>query len=359
MKTFLALVFGVFTLPCWAQTKEVEEIIIEKGDKKVEEIVIRRKGSQENKIVIEFKNNEVLVNGKPLVEFKEDGITINKRNMSMAHLDILKDLDPAMIKSINVMPGGRGMSIVTKSGGFLGVRTEDAEGAAGAKVVSVSEASPAEKAGLKTNDIIVKVNNGTVKNAMDLTDLIGKEKPETEVALQVLRDGKAKEIKVKLGMKKQENVFRTFSFNGMDDMNPGMLRGRRMPKPMPGDVKIDGNFDINGDFDFEEFMDGMNPAMAFGMNRRPKIGLKIQDTEDNSGVQVLDTEVETAASKAGIQKDDVIVNIDGKKITNTDEAREALKALEGKTSYSVKAKRGGKEMTFEIKMPKKLKKASL
>jgi serine protease Do len=49
--------------------------------------------------------------------------------------------------------------------------------------------------------------------------------------------------------------------------------------------------------------------------------LKIQDTEEGTGVKVLDVEAASAAATAGLMKDDVITEIGGVKVTNTDEAR--------------------------------------
>ena len=67
----------------------------------------------------------------------------------------------------------------------------------------------------------------------------------------------------------------------------------------------------------------------------------------------------SAAAKAGLKESDVITEIGGKKIINTDEARNELKENKDKTSYSIKALRNGKPMTFEVKIPKKLKTANL
>ena len=65
------------------------------------------------------------------------------------------------------------------------------------------------------------------------------------------------------------------------------------------------------------------------------------------------------AEKAGIKKVDIITEIDGKKITSTDEAREWLQENAGSASYIIKAKRNGIQMSFDIKIPKKLKTTNL
>ena len=60
-----------------------------------------------------------------------------------------------------------------------------------------------------------------------------------------------------------------------------------------------------------------------------------------------------------MQKDDIVTEIAGEKINNTDEAREQLQENKDKFSYTIKAKRNGTEMNFEVKIPKKLKTVDL
>ncbi|MBK7432785.1 MAG: PDZ domain-containing protein [Chitinophagaceae bacterium] len=65
------------------------------------------------------------------------------------------------------------------------------------------------------------------------------------------------------------------------------------------------------------------------------------------------------AEKAGLKKDDIVTEVGGKKVSNTDEAREQLQENREKATYTIKANRNGSNMSFEIKIPKKLKTANL
>jgi serine protease Do len=94
-------------------------------------------------------------------------------------------------------------------------------------------------------------------------------------------------------------------------------------------------------------------------SRQKKIGLKIQDTDEGGNVKIIDVEEGSAAEKAGLKKDDIITEIGGKKVTNTDEARQQLNPAQAKPAYPIKALRNGTEMIFDIKIPKKLKTADL
>ena len=61
------------------------------------------------------------------------------------------------------------------------------------------EDSPAEKAGLTHNDIILEVDGRPVESAVDLQSKISMLKPSTKVELTIWRDGKRKNIEVVLG----------------------------------------------------------------------------------------------------------------------------------------------------------------
>jgi C-terminal processing protease CtpA/Prc len=93
--------------------------------------------------------------------------------------------------------------------GFLGVHIQDlgkqlreyfkVKGDSGILVSEVEKDSPAEKAGLKAGDVVLKVNDDDVADAGDLTHAIRSYDPGTEVTLSILRNGKKKSIKVSLG----------------------------------------------------------------------------------------------------------------------------------------------------------------
>ena len=69
----------------------------------------------------------------------------------------------------------------------------------GVIITEVQENSPASKAGIKSGDIIVAVNGKKVEKPNDLQKYIMRNPPGTTVLITVIRDGKRKNIKVKLG----------------------------------------------------------------------------------------------------------------------------------------------------------------
>jgi serine protease Do len=64
---------------------------------------------------------------------------------------------------------------------------------------AVVKDSPAEKAGIKSGDVILKINNDEVKQGSSLTTVLSKYKPNDEVTLKILREGKEQDVKVKFG----------------------------------------------------------------------------------------------------------------------------------------------------------------
>lgn len=69
----------------------------------------------------------------------------------------------------------------------------------GVAISNVVKGSPAEKAGVKRSDVIVKVGGKPVDSQFALRLLVAQQVPGTEVNVTVLREGKEKIFKVKLG----------------------------------------------------------------------------------------------------------------------------------------------------------------
>ena len=69
----------------------------------------------------------------------------------------------------------------------------------GAYLQEVVEGSPADKAGLQAEDIIIKIDGNKLTDENDLAKTISKKKVGDSVSLTVWRDEKELEIKVVLG----------------------------------------------------------------------------------------------------------------------------------------------------------------
>ena len=76
----------------------------------------------------------------------------------------------------------------------------------GALVVSVEKNSPADRAGIKARDIILKFDDKDIAISADLPRIVGNTKPNSKVSMQVWRDGLIKTVKVEVGETPNDDV---------------------------------------------------------------------------------------------------------------------------------------------------------
>ena len=75
------------------------------------------------------------------------------------------------------------------------------QNSSGALITRVIEDGPAEKAGLKKDDVIIKIGKKNVEDTQDVFNIIGFTAPDTEVEFVIIRNGKEKKVVVKVGSK--------------------------------------------------------------------------------------------------------------------------------------------------------------
>ncbi|MDT8272314.1 MAG: DegQ family serine endoprotease [Desulfomonilia bacterium] len=102
------------------------------------------------------------------------------------------------------------------SRGWLGVAIQDLtpelaravglEDPRGAMVTAVYPDDPADRAGVKAGDVILKINHQDIKDPRALTRIIGALKPESEIIILVWRDEKAIELKTTLQRRDEEHI---------------------------------------------------------------------------------------------------------------------------------------------------------
>lgn len=149
--------------------------------------------------------------GGPLVNIKGEAIGVNTA-ISLRGQNIGFAIPINQFKEIEEQLKSEGK--VTR--GYLGVRikevTEEIQKAFrlknlnGALVESVEKNSPAQEAGLKHGDVIVKVDSREIEKPQDLINYISSKKPGTKVKVLVIRDGKEKSFDVKLTIRKEKYV---------------------------------------------------------------------------------------------------------------------------------------------------------
>ena len=97
---------------------------------------------------------------------------------------------------------------------FLGVNLENAAGR-GARVESVLEGSPAERAGLREGDVIVLFEGARVDSSWDLTRRVWRSTVGQNIELEVERDGRTERVSVELGQQEYWSSGTGFDFEGI------------------------------------------------------------------------------------------------------------------------------------------------
>ncbi len=294
--------------------------------KKEEEIIIRKKTDKDEKMTIVVDGDKVTVNGKDIADLKDDEIQVLRGRGRMAMLSPRIADKIKMEKLAPIFNENFNFSFSANSA-VLGVGTEKNE--KGAKITEVTKESAASKAGLQKEDIITKVGDTKVATPEELYNAIGKYKPEDKVSISYLRDGK--EGTATAVLEKSQH--------------PVMVRGFGL------------NDDMRRNYNFE--MPNMPEIKNLMIMRRPRLGLQVQDMDNANGVKVLDVNEDSPAAKAGLQKDDQILSVDGKEVKSVDALREKTKDLKEGETVKLSYQRNGKTQTAELVLPRKLKTANL
>lgn len=200
----------------------------------------------------------------------------------------------------------------------------------GAIVDEIIENSPAEKAGVKEDDIIVAFNDNKVRDDDDLTDLVHDSKPGDTVTLTLIRDGKEQKIQVELGRRPRNSDW-------WDDMKwfdaPHAAKLPRPPLPPR--------------------------AYSYHYEEHPYIGVTMVELSEDAAqalgaekgaVLVDEVKRNSPAEKAGLKPGDLIVAADGKDVYEAEDVREIVEDKDEGDTVSLSIVRARQKMTVEVKV---------
>jgi membrane-associated protease RseP (regulator of RpoE activity) len=255
-------------------------------------------------------------------------------------------------------PFGQAFSLFVDGGSFLGVYAEDINKenmgryglreARGAGITSVVKDSPAEKAGLRKDDVIVRFDNESVTSVRKLNRLVSEVAPDQTVKLAISRGGAEQEVAVTIGKRKD-------SSDAMQKLHglSGKLEGLEgLMGPEGRTWKWEGPEGRGEGFVF-----------AFGNNRRigvstTQLTKQLADyfgVTEGTGVLVTSVTDDGPAAKAGIKAGDVIVSLDGEKIADAGDLSRALnKKKEGDVILNIIRNKSQRTITVtprEFKSP--------
>jgi S1-C subfamily serine protease len=160
----------------------------------------------DTKTVIDAVQTDAAINhgnsGGPLVSMNAEVIGINTAGKS------LSDSASGLGFAIPVNEVRNVVEALIRDGKIahptLGVTVEplNDSGSGGAKVTKVNPGGPAERAGIKENDVVVKVGDRTVENLDELTVAVRQLKIGQDAPIDVMRDGKRMTLTIKPDAKK-------------------------------------------------------------------------------------------------------------------------------------------------------------
>jgi serine protease Do len=167
--------------------------------------------------------------------------------------------------------------------------------ATGALVGGVEDNGPAAKAGIKPGDVIVEVGGKKINDHRHLRLLVAQTPPNTEVNVKIIREGEPKNFKVKLGELPVENL----ASRG--------LRGGEEGKDTSN-----------------ETLDGVEVGDIDAKSRR-QFGIPAHVR----GAVVTNVDPDSAAYDAGLRPGDVILELNKKTITSSEQAVELSNTAKG------------------------------
>lgn len=152
--------------------------------------------------------------GGPLINMRGDVVGINSMIISPSGgnvgigLAIPTSLAQGVIRQLKekgrVVRGYLGVSIMVITDDhkkLLNLKSKE-----GALISSVEPDTPAEKAGLKRYDVIIELNGEPIKDRTDVRFKVAEVEPGTEVELKIIRDGKEKNVTLKVTERDPEPV---------------------------------------------------------------------------------------------------------------------------------------------------------
>ena len=152
------------------------------------------------------------------------------------------------------------------------VRSLGLKDAEGVLVSDVAEGGPADKAGIKREDVIKEINGSEVKEVKDLLNKIGSAAPGQDVSIKVVRGGEETVFKVKLGKAEEEASAGSSGMMGGHGMMGSGMGGRDMDmQGMMGRGMKGGGMMMSPD-DMGRMMGEMMQKMMQGMMGRGMAG---------------------------------------------------------------------------------------
>jgi serine protease Do len=194
----------------------------------------------------------------------------------------------------------------------------------GARITNAPNDGPAYVAGIRKDDVIVKVGVRAIESSVDLRNAMVVISPGTTVKVEYLRDGQRKSADVKLGTP------------------PPAPQRPRMDRLRPNELPFDFDPDI-----FRRPDGGRDPFEAPPTDDKPRLGVSVVDPSEEmrkqfeipanaKGAIVANVTPGSIASTLGMRNGDMIVKFGDQTITNAEQLVKAVGKVRKGETVSVK-----------------------
>lgn len=214
-------------------------------------------------------------------------------------------------------------------GGYLGVAIsmlpgeskDDKETPGGARVEEVVKGTPAEAAGIKVGDVLVSIDGQRIHRPGELVEAIAKKAPGGKVKIGLKRDQQTLNVVVTLGEAPTREVHRIVE--------------RKFRGPVP--------FSTAGE---EEGYLGVQ-TISLTRDLAEYFGVP-----EATGVLITEIAKDSPAAQAGLKGGDVILTIDGKKVTGVDRLRRLVRRCDAGEEIELGLRRRDQALTVKVKLGK-------
>lgn len=231
------------------------------------------------------------------------------------------DRDRQVERQVYVAPGDRRVIQLDGRGSQLGVMVSDLDGDkdGGVRIDDVEQGSAADKAGVKTGDIVVEFDGERVRSARQLTRLVQETPAGRAVKMAVRRGSDRQTIDV------TPDAREAFAWNGRlgPDVEREIERGvERGLRDLPERIEPFFNFRFDGGI----------PAIG----ARGRLGVQVEGLSDqlatyfgvkDGGVLVAGVTADSPAAKAGVKAGDVITKVNGTAVKDSGDVITALREV--------------------------------
>jgi len=247
----------------------------------------------------------------------------------------------AMVKAVPIHIVETVVSEIKKKGkverGWIGVSIVENENRE-VEIVNIEDESPAELANLEKGDIILEFDGIKITSTDMLADEIRRRKPGDNVSMKIEREGKTKDIKVKLGVYSEKNILREF------ELKFPRLFPPKLTKPIEPRVRISPKPEI----------------FRWNWTSRNYVGVYIEELnkelseyfglKGSKGLLVSKVSKDSPAEKAGLKVGDVIFRADGKEVETLSELSRLIQKKDKGDSIKIEFLRDKKKKVIEVEI---------